>query len=1201
MPLLSELLNTIDPEREAYAEPEAEGEHFRETLNVDDETGRRTIQKIQPELEHQGVAGKLGYIPDFLQNLTDNVGEFATGMFTAATYPFREPTKTGKALLSPIETAKFLGTAVVEGYKQAYTPKEGESVPGMILRRFYEKPLDSLMDASMLAQIASGGAGLAVRAATAGTRATAEGLLAADLVAAGLGAKIAPLGKQVKTSTGLTTILGPEELAIQDVARQAASANRAIDFFDALTERARKIDPITIAQATGTKALETFAPDVLAAIRSTSRITDFIAERSSTLKAGEHAAEQQIQAALGDLNAAERQVFHPYVSGRLNLGRPTGEQLMSHTGEWVPVKGDMIRPEALEAARQKYIPIQQQLEQLRGMTDEQVAQTMGAKSMHDARKFLGDQFDPLAPQVQEFVTNNVRQALLENNEVRKWRATGEMRTALDIAKERQWRTRLEDAVRANEYENIKAAERGLPRPTQTTPEEAIAAMGPQGGIYFPHSSEAFTSHQSTIGNILTKMGEASTYKENQYALFRNGFLEHNDPVKALLRAYSTFNKGRTWVQMATDAAEQGVKEGSAFRMARDWNPHTDPDVIKGTHQPFEPGRMMTDQLVEEEGQHMLIRLMEVMDDLPKTAASDMTIDAVTTRLGKTDVGAMPGLPGATPIGDLNFHDIMKGLADQAEKGPMYRYKTMIPKYKVPTSMGHAFKELRDSMQPPTSPLLRTIDNATQWWNWTNLNVKVTRLVNNIVGNTTFAAMQGVHPFTPRGLQSLIATGKAIGAKSGVLKSAEAQNLAKIFDLPGIRSGGLQLGLEQATGTVGDIVQRVGAERGVIGKTLTAPIRGVGHWASLMAKANANVESAYRAASLFYELSPNAIERASKMSRQMGDSLSLGDKIHAFAEAGGEVSMKMPEYREALKQVNRYFNNYDRTTPFERMVTRRVFPYYKFFKHSTDLITRFPFEHPLKAAVARQVGAVALQDVKDTLNQYGMKWNRDVPPQMRDSLPIFKTTNPDTGEPVVWMYNTKGANPFSQMNGYASEQVLQMLNPVVKVAIERATGVNLFTRERYRGAISSFTGREVDPKTGAIVDSFNHPSYGEAFLRSFWPYQTAREFAAQGRIPTDTASLIEMATNGPNAWQYDERGFELRKPTLSPLQAAGRFVGAIPAPLEKPTPEQAASRKAVINNQLNTLYQRYPERRSAILTALDQTAEDVALEYERNGE
>ena len=247
-----------------------------------------------------------------------------------------------------------------------------------------------------------------------------------------------------------------------------------------------------------------------------------------------------------------------------------------------------------------------------------------------------------------------------------------------------------------------------------------------------------------------------------------------------------------------------------------------------------------------------------------------------------------------------------------------------------------------------------------------------------------------------------------------------------------------------------------------------------------------------------------------------------------------------------------------------------------------------------------MGAAAMQDAKDQLESYGLKWDRDVPPQMRDSLPVYRTENPETGEPIVWMYNTKGQNPFSQMNGFMSEQVLQLLNPVVKVALERATGVNLFTRERFRGALSSFTGREVNPRTGAIEDSFNHPTYGEAFLRSFWPYQTVRELVAQGRVPTDTASLLSMATNAPNAWQIDSgTGFPLRKPTVGSGQALLRFVGAVPQPLQPPNKEQRSARKGVVNTQLNTLYQRYPEKREAILAALEATAEDVALEYEQS--
>lgn len=1144
MPLLSELMDVIDPyadEAEEFSDTYEPGPFMRQNLGVDEEVGRRLIQKLQPELESEGALGPLKKVGGFFGNLADDVGEFATGMFTMATFPFTNPKRTYEALKDPVETGKFLGKAIVEGYKEAYTPQEGESVPGMILRRMYEHPFDTAMDASGLAQLAAGGGGLIARGAA------------------------------------------------MTVAKDAASANRAIALFDALGKRAQQVDPLTIAGKFGVMVGEEAVPDLMAALRTSSKLADEVAERNAILRQAEVDSERKVTEAFGELNDAEKLVIHPYIAGRLNLDRPVGEQLMTHTGEWVPLKGEVVRPDVLERARQQYIPIQDELERLRGLHPDQVTVTMGAKALGDAEEFLGDAFDPFNPQVQEYVTNTVQQALIENDQYRKLRATGEMRTSLDLAKEREYRAKIEGAVREGQFRTIARAERGIPAPQPTTVEEALQAMGPQGGIYFPHSSEAFTRDQSTIKGILSKAGQASTWKENNFALYRAGVLEQQDPVKALLRTYSTFAKGRTWIQMARDAAEDGVKSGVATRMKGDWNPNADLDVIKGTHQAFHPGKVMTDDLIEEEAQHMLIRLMEVAEDAPRQPASAMTLDAVSApqRLVGAGPNAPIGLPGGTPVGDLNYADIVRRMVEQSEKGPLFKYRKEIPVYKVPSVMGHSFKALRESMEPSTNPAVRLLDTATSAWNWTNLNLRASRLMNNVVGNTMFAAMQGVHPFSPRGLQAMIATGKAIGAKAGITASEEAKNLAKVFDLPGIK-GGQQASLQrEAFGDFGETVKKAGL-----------PGKVVAGWGSIMAKSNDAVEAAYRAASLYYELSPNAITRAKQMSGYMEKGLGLADQIKAFADQGGEVTMKVPQYRDALRQVNRYFNNYDRSTPLERMVTRRVFPYYKFFKHSTELITRFPFEHPLKAQVAKQLGAVAVQDVKDTISQWGLSWENDVQPHLKDGLPIMKTTNPDTGEPVVWMYSTKGANPFSQMTGYAAEQMLQLLNPVIKVAIERSTGVNLFTRQRYRGPLSSFTGREVNPETGEIEDSFTHPSWNEMFLRSFWPYQAVRDFASQGRVPVDTASLLQMATNAPNAWELDaETGYEVRKPTLGKGQAAGRFLGAVPSPVERPTERQRQSRKAVVSGQVNELFQRYPHKQSAILKALEETAEEVALDYE----
>ncbi len=1162
MALLSELQSIVDPTTQEEQDPEAVGENTRADFPVDDEIGRRAIQKVQPELE--------GYTPGgFFKNLGSNIGEFAQGLFTLGTYPIRHPETTaegiGYAAEHPIAAAEKVGGIIAKGYQEAYTPQPDESIPGMILRRLYEKPFDTLMDASALGQIAFGGAGLATRAATMGVRGAVEGGEA--------GAAL------VRAAAGTVADLPEEGLA---VARKAASAQRVIDLFDAMQERAKLLDPLTIAQSLGTIALKTVAPDALAALRATKKMTDDMSERTIVRQTGEAQMQKQMQEAVGDLNPAELAVFHPYVAGRVNFDRPVGEQLMQHTGEWAPVKGDVIRPDALEAARQKYLPIQQQLQKLRGMDPQDVAQIAGQKAMGDAQEAMGDKFDPLHPDVQQSVVDSVAAALRENDEAVKARAAGEMVTSLQIAREKAWRTKIDDMVAQNTYRNARDAEASFPRPEPVSVDEAMQAMGPQGGIYFPHSAEAYNSQQSTIDTILKKLGEASTFKENTYALYRAGVMENQDPVKQLMRAYSSFGQGKHWVQIGTDAVEDAVKEGVAEKFkAGKWNWKTDPDVIAGTHQPWHPGLMLTNELVEEDGQHILTRLLEGSpSDRPGAGAS--TIEAATVPEPGNAMGphAAGGMPAGTTIGNLNFSSIMRGLVEQAEKGPMYRFKKELPIYKIPTAMGHSLAAVRDSIEPATNPLIRMMDMATQWWNWGNINWRVSHTMNRAIGHTTFAAMQGVHPFSPRGLTALWNMGKALGYKAGLTSSEEAGKLAQVFDLPGISSG-----LQRSLGRSFSSAEEQALKSGF------APLRGLGKWGAMLAKANSGLDSIYRAASMFYELSPNAIERGKRMLGHATDTMSLSEKIDSFAKAGAEVNMATPEYRAALKNVNRFFHDYTRTTPFERQVTRRIFPYYKFFKHSTELITRFPFEHPLKAAVGRAVGQAAMQDAKDQLKQWGLDWDRDVPPSQRDSLPVWRSEGED-GKPVVWMYNTKGKNPFSHMSGYMAEQALQMLNPVVRVALERATGVNLYTRERYRGAISSFTGREVDPRTGQIVDSFNHPTFGEAFLRSFWPYQTVRELVAQGRVPTDTASLLEMARNGPGAWVYDKRGFPLRKPQVSGAQPLGRLVGLSVSPLQQPTPEQRTARKAIVSDQIHTLWQRYPQQRDKILSALDDSAQEV---------
>lgn len=96
MPLFSELDDYLDPTREdarRYTRQEAdmespyagsdapEGPYVRESLDVEDEVGRRVIQEVQPGILQPPIKDGLPNVHGFLSNLGENVEDFAKGTF----------------------------------------------------------------------------------------------------------------------------------------------------------------------------------------------------------------------------------------------------------------------------------------------------------------------------------------------------------------------------------------------------------------------------------------------------------------------------------------------------------------------------------------------------------------------------------------------------------------------------------------------------------------------------------------------------------------------------------------------------------------------------------------------------------------------------------------------------------------------------------------------------------------------------------------------------------------------------------------------------------------------------------------------------------------------------------------------------------------------------------------------------------------
>jgi len=1079
--LFHEILQGYDPEADSYYDDSNVGEP-RLNLDIPGDLKRQALQDVQPD-EPASLTG-------FAKNAGKDVSRFVGGMGAllgeVLTHPLRSGAAVGSAALHPIETAKMLGKPLVE----KYTPREGESVVGMLGRNAYEEPFSTLIDASSIVSGPFSGA-----------------------------AKVAKLTGAARTAEQLARV----------------------------AETAKLIDPITIAQRSGRALLKTAVPDAYARLRTASAVADRAAEEAKRQDFLINDFNTRLQQASAHLNSAEMAVRFPYAEGRVPIIKDDMISEITHRGQLESRKveaGTAIRKEALDQFTESYRALQGEYEQAANIAPEQFAQGKLAEYQRNQariapaegamgpREGLGD---AAAQQVYD-------DALAEATTRQQKRAGRSTLTALDVAKEADFRTRAAKLAQDQSTFDIEEINSMLPHAQTPTIEEAMAVMGDKVGVIVPHNNEVLTRGQSTVRNLVTKLGEASVYKENAGYMFRNGVLQNHDPSAALARVYRTAVRGDTMSKIVTDAVELGVKEGFATRVPKGWKPQLDPDLIAGTHQAIHPASVHLDGTIQEHFDKVLSRLTELADE-----------------------------PG---VGDIDPADLAIGMANNASKTFPLTDAAKNAVYKVPKGVADELAFYQRSLEPATNPLALLSDKFVMGpFNMFNLNGRATRLLNNGYSNMLFNALQGAHPFSFRGFDSWLTTGRATLGHFGVLKDALSQKLAKLYDLPGVRAGLTSTdAFERATDLSKRLATGEAAPR--LGRVLNNPaVRLFGKYAETVGTANENLENIFRVASMTYELKPGGIDAVRNLIHGAAAQANFAEKIDDLAKRGVDA-MNDVGLRNAEKGMNRWLNDYKRTTAFERLVGRHVFPYHKFYKHSAELLLRFPFEKPIKGQLAKAIGGAAIQDVKDTLASYGFDWNT-IPEQFRTSVPVSRQEGQD-GTPEVVMLNTKGPNPFSFLSGDAGDEAINALHPLAKIAIEQATGVNLFTREKFQGAWSTFNGKSVD-KNGAIVEDYNRPPLAEHYLRQFWPYQTLRELAANGRVAADTSDLIDLVRGREGAYQQDERGLQRRRP--QPYGAATpllRMVGPVPQILQTPTKANARANDAVASEQLNDLLQRHPE-------------------------
>jgi hypothetical protein len=369
----------------------------------------------------------------------------------------------------------------------------------------------------------------------------------------------------------------------------------------------------------------------------------------------------------------------------------------------------------------------------------------------------------------------------------------------------------------------------------------------------------------------------------------------------------------------------------------------------------------------------------------------------------------------------------------------------------------------------------------------------------------------------------------------------------------------------------------------------------------MGRLNEHVENSARALSTLFELRKQSPGLLSRMAGSAKTTMDLGDRVAELAGQGAKA-LDDADYAGALKNVNRFLNDYGRTSAVERTVLRRLFPYQKFYRHAVELAVRTPFEQPAKMALLRTIGKAARQDFEETLSGWGFDPTTMVMPWQQSAVPISVDTDPETGLPVVRMLNLQGPSPFSLLDasGDPGQEALGALHPAIKAGLEVALGVNLFTMKPFQGPTTPYSGREVDPATGLTDAARVRPGPIAQFAKQFFPAQLARDLLAGERQPLDTASLLDQiladvnATPG-TAYKVDARGEAKTRPKANPFS---RLFVPVPHTLEAPTKEQLAAGKSDLTAQYRKVGQARPDlqetlrerKRAAALRRREREAE-----------
>ena len=405
------------------------------------------------------------------------------------------------------------------------------------------------------------------------------------------------------------------------------------------------------------------------------------------------------------------------------------------------------------------------------------------------------------------------------------------------------------------------------------------------------------------------------------------------------------------------------------------------------------------------------------------------------------------------------------------------------------------------------------DTPTNLWRGMALAGSPRWIVNNLFGNILFLKMQGgklsdvIRQFSPRFRRAVRGT---IG------EEGLARVEGGLFGTVGAYNTKLGKAGETAVGQV----------FGSIGKTPVA--RGFKKFGDFMRGLNSEVENAFRRASYITAAERTAMKAGlKKTGRSFWTSKTSLEKIF---DVGGDENL----LGKAVNEVNYFFNDYNAMSPFGRQVMRRfLVPFWGFYRHVTRLLLTFPFEHPVRFGLMRQLTAMG-NEIEDDYSGGLPDWARGFVPIGPGAMP-FETR----------FMSTRGPDPFSAV----FQAPISLVHPLIKSFYEWNTGRSTlsgreFTDPSVGSAFGSDEQYRVVPKPdgGFTVERVEtvRPSVWEMLAQQVPQYDLLKDAIAGGRT-YDTSTLFDAIFDRTGAVRTDPTTGEPYTP-FSGLDALSRMFG-----------------------------------------------------------